>query len=211
MNQCAGVTRPHRRHRSGVDPARASRVPRARRMSTKSPSSVALRQPPSPASITSASSPKANQDSSTCLVSMPGTRQRSTRIAHVTARKGVRLHQRGKAANLLDNIVLRAARQIEDAHAPAAIRGKQITHDGKLGTSSEGKSTRGCGHQNLDRRTGQTAMASVRSWTSLTSVRRPLPRAVLAQQELAAELHHRHAIILDDIGRGIGLVPRIRE
>ena len=45
---------------------------------------------PSPASTTSASSPNANHASSTCLVSIPGTRQRSTN----PARSGARKHSR---------------------------------------------------------------------------------------------------------------------
>ena len=50
------------------------------------------------------------------------------RIAHIAAGEGVGLHQGGEAADLLHDVVLRAARQIEDAHAPAAVRSEQVTH-----------------------------------------------------------------------------------
>src|SRR6185312_5555203 len=51
------------------------------------------------------------------------------RVADVAAGEGIRLHEGGEAADFLDDVVRGAARKIEDAHAPAAFRGKEVTHE----------------------------------------------------------------------------------
>src|ERR1700759_2419863 len=43
------------------------------------------------------------------------------------------------------------------------------------------------------------------------SVPVPLPRHIAAQQEFAADLHHRDPVIFDNVRRGVGLVPEIRD
>ena len=67
--------------------ARQSRSSAPAGLSTKSPSSVALRQPDSPASITSASSPKANHDSSTSFAVAPARDSAPPNRAHSAERR----------------------------------------------------------------------------------------------------------------------------
>ena len=123
--------------------ARQSRSSAPAGLSTKSPSSVALRQPDSPASITSASSPKANHDFQHLLRGRARHATPLHRIAHIAPSEGVGLHQRLETGDLFHDVVLCAARQIENAHAPALIGGEEIAHARKLGTWRGGINLRG--------------------------------------------------------------------
>src|ERR1700704_4480375 len=60
------------------------------------------------------------------------------RVAHITPSEGVRLHQRFETGDLFHDIVLCAARKIENAHAPAFVGGEEIAHARKLGTRAGG-------------------------------------------------------------------------
>ena len=94
--------------RAGAGRARASRVPRPGRAGGEIGSSVPLCQPCSPASTTSASSPQANQASSTSRAEHAGGAAALDAVAHVAAGEGVGLHQGGKTADFLDDVVLGA-------------------------------------------------------------------------------------------------------
>ncbi len=53
-------------------------------------------------------------------------------VAHIGAGEGVGLHQGREAADLLHQLVVGGAGQVQDAHAPPAFRREKVTHRRKL-------------------------------------------------------------------------------